>query len=256
MADSTSVTGLLAGAVSMGWGRRNRALPVPETALPATDLDLISFLMAIPDARMWRGIRIPAWYLLLVAVLGILSRCQSVRDLEHFAIRHHSVLTEALGIDLRRPPFDSAYRNFFRQVDVAALCAAIRDWTIDQIPGSAADLAQLVCDGKTLRGSITVLGESGRMPDRFIGAEADKPTKQQVVVQLLDQHPLRADAVDRLQQQCQQQLLGRDRGPAALGVKPAEGGIEPIEGLISQLADPPQRMTGRDPVLDRDVGEQ
>jgi hypothetical protein len=43
---------------------------VPETALPATDLDLISFFKAIPDPRMRRGIRIPAWYLLLVAVLG------------------------------------------------------------------------------------------------------------------------------------------------------------------------------------------
>ena len=98
---------------------------MPETALPATDLDLISFLTAIPDARMRRGIRIPAWYLMLVAVLGILSRCQSLRDLERVAIRHHSALTEALGIDLRRPPSDSAFRYFFRQVDVAALCAAI-----------------------------------------------------------------------------------------------------------------------------------
>jgi len=127
---------------------------LPETALPATDLDLISFLKAIPDARMRRGIRIPAWYLLLVAVLGILSRCQSLRDLERFAIRHHSVLTEALGIDLRRPPSDSAFRYFFHQVDVTALCAAIRDWTIAQIPGGAADLEQLVCDCKTLRGSM------------------------------------------------------------------------------------------------------
>ena len=125
-----------------------------ETALPATDLDQISFLKAIPDARMWRGIRIPAWYLLLVAVLGILSRCQSLRDLERFAIRHHGVLTEALGIELRRPPSDSAFRYFFRLVDVAALCAAIRDWTIAQIPGGAADLDQLVYNGKTLRGSI------------------------------------------------------------------------------------------------------
>ncbi|WP_366938165.1 transposase family protein [Synechococcus sp. UW140] len=82
---------------------------MPETALPATDLDLISFLKAIPDARMRRGIRIPAWYLLLVAVLGILSRCQSLRDLERFAIPHHGVLTEALGIELRRPPSDSAF---------------------------------------------------------------------------------------------------------------------------------------------------
>ena len=125
-----------------------------EIALPATDLNLISFLKAIPDARMRRGIRIPAWYLLLVAVLGILSGCQSLRDLERFAIRHHSALGEALGIELRRPPSDSSFRYFFRQVDVAALCAAIRDWTIAQIPSGAADLDQLVCDGKTLRGSI------------------------------------------------------------------------------------------------------
>jgi len=127
-----------------------------------TDLDLISFLKAIPDSRMRRGIRIPAWYLLLVAVLGILSGCESLRDLERysfgkgfaFAWRHHAVLGEQLGLALRRPPSDSAFRYFFLQVDVVALCAAIRDWTIAQIPGGAADLDQLVCDGKTLRGSI------------------------------------------------------------------------------------------------------
>ncbi|MFM9087660.1 MAG: transposase family protein [Cyanobium sp.] len=125
-----------------------------ESASAATDLDLISYLKAIPDARMRRGVRIPAWYLLLVAVLGILSRCQSLRDLERFAIRHHAVLTEALGIELRRPPSDSSFRYFFHQVDVVALFAAIRDWTIAQIPGGAGDLDQLICDGKTLRGSI------------------------------------------------------------------------------------------------------
>ncbi len=90
-------------------------------------LDLISFLKAIPDARIRRRIRIPASYLLLVAVLGIRSRCQSLRDLERCAIRHHGVLSEALGIELRGPPCDSAFRYFFRQVDVVALCAAIRD---------------------------------------------------------------------------------------------------------------------------------
>ena len=49
-----------------------------ESVSAATDLDLISYLKAIPDARMRRGVRIPAWYLLLVAVLGILSRCHDV----------------------------------------------------------------------------------------------------------------------------------------------------------------------------------
>jgi hypothetical protein len=105
---------------------------VLQSVSAATDLDLISYLKAIPDARMRRGVRIPAWYLLLVAVLGILSKCESLRDLERFARRHHAVLTEALGIELRRPPSDSAFRYFFLQVDVAAVCAAIRDWTIAQ----------------------------------------------------------------------------------------------------------------------------
>lgn len=73
---------------------------MPESSAPATDLDLISYFKSIPDARMRRGVRFAAWYLLLVAVLGILSRCQSLRDLDRFAIRHHTVLTEALGLEL------------------------------------------------------------------------------------------------------------------------------------------------------------
>ena len=89
-----------------------------------------------------------------MAVLGILSGWQSFRDLERFAIRHHDLLTEALGIGLMRPPSDFSFCYFFHQVDVAALCAVIRDWTIAQIPGGSADLDQLVCDRKTLRGSI------------------------------------------------------------------------------------------------------
>ena len=40
-------------------------------------------------------------------------------------------------------------------------CAPIRDWTIVQIPGGAADLDQLVCDGKTLRGPIEPTSSGG-----------------------------------------------------------------------------------------------
>ncbi len=57
---------------------------------------------------MRRRVRIPAWYLLLVAALGILSRCQSLQDLERLTTLHHSMPTEALGLELRRPPSDSA----------------------------------------------------------------------------------------------------------------------------------------------------
>ena len=125
-----------------------------ESVSAATNLDLISYLKAIPDARMRRGVRIPAWYLLLIAVLGILSRFRSLRDLERFAIRHPSVVTVALGLDLWRQPSDSAILYFFHHVDGTALCTAIRDWTIAQFPGGANDQHQLICDGKTFRGSI------------------------------------------------------------------------------------------------------
>ena len=47
--------------------------------------------------------------------------------------------------------------------------------------------------------------------------QADQPAEQQVVAELLNQHPLGANAVDRLQQQGQQQLFWRNRGAAALG---------------------------------------
>ena len=40
-------------------------------------INLISFLKAIPDGRYRRGVRYPQWYLLLLAVLGILSGCRT-----------------------------------------------------------------------------------------------------------------------------------------------------------------------------------
>ena len=42
--------------------------------------DLISFLKAIPDGRYRRGVRYPQWFLLLVAVLGILSAAENEWD--------------------------------------------------------------------------------------------------------------------------------------------------------------------------------
>jgi len=44
------------------------------------------------------SVLIQAWFLLLVAVLGMLSTCESLRDLEGFARRHHGVLSEAFPV--------------------------------------------------------------------------------------------------------------------------------------------------------------
>ena len=62
---------------------------------------------------------------------------------------------------LRRSPSDSSFRYFFHQVNVPALCAPIRDWTIAQIPGDAVDLDQLVFHSKILRGAIEPIAAGG-----------------------------------------------------------------------------------------------
>ena len=75
---------------------------------PVAD-DLISFFTSILDARYRRGVRNPQWFLLLVAVLGILSGGRSSRDLEAFAKRHRVARNQELGLDLKRWPSDATF---------------------------------------------------------------------------------------------------------------------------------------------------
>ena len=119
---------------------------------PAAD-DLISFLKAIPDGRYRRGVRYPQWFLLLVAVLGILSGCRSSRDLEAFARRHREALNQALGLEFKRWPSDATFLYVFNKAHLQEFGQVLQAWIISQIPDGTEALDQLVCDGKTLRGS-------------------------------------------------------------------------------------------------------
>src|SRR5512133_801621 len=74
------------------------------------------------------------------------------------------------------------------------------------------------------------------------GSSMPRPTNQrnkQIVVQLLHQLPLRADAVERLQQQPPQQLLRRDRRPADRRIDGREIGVQPGERCIDNRPDRP-----------------
>jgi len=141
----------------MGFGRRDWLPSMPEIQDTANDesapSDLISFLKAIPDGRFRRGVRYPQWFLLLVAVLGILSGCRSSRDLERFARRHREALNQALGLEYRRWPSDATFLYLFNKAHLQEFGQVLQAWMISQIPGGAEGLDQLVCDGKTLRGS-------------------------------------------------------------------------------------------------------
>ena len=122
-------------------------------ANPAATADLIAFLQALPEGRKRRGVRYPQWLLLLMAILGILSGCRSARDLERFAKRHHQVFSAALDLELPKAPCDSTFLYLFERVELEQLFALLREWMLAQIAGQNKDFDQLICDGKTLRGS-------------------------------------------------------------------------------------------------------
>jgi hypothetical protein len=123
-------------------------------AEPAAADDLISFLKALPDCRMRRGVRFPQWWMLLVAILAILSNEGSLVGIERFARRHRQVLNELLGTDFGKEPSDSTFRLLLSQLDVAGFETLLRQWMSAQ-SGVTEGLDTLVCDGKTLRGSIS-----------------------------------------------------------------------------------------------------
>ncbi len=74
-----------------------------------------------------------------------------------FARRHRQVLNEVLGTDFGKEPSDSTFRLLLSQLDVAGFETLLRQLMSAQ-PGVAEGLDTLVCDGKTLRGSIAETG--------------------------------------------------------------------------------------------------
>ncbi|MCP9841965.1 transposase family protein [Synechococcus sp. J7-Johnson] len=122
---------------------------------PASPSDLIGFLQSLPEGRKRRGVRYPQWLLLLMAILGILSGCRSARDLERFARRHREAFNTALGLELRGTPTDSTFLYLLERVDLQSMFAMLRQWMLAQIAEQDRELDQLICDGKTLRGSAS-----------------------------------------------------------------------------------------------------
>ena len=112
-------------------------------------------MQALPEGRKRRGVRYPQWLLLLMAILGNLSGYRSARDLERFAKRHHQAFGAALGLVLPKAPCDSTFLYLFERVELEQLFGLLREWMLAQIADQDKDFDQLICDGKTLRGSVT-----------------------------------------------------------------------------------------------------
>ncbi|MCP9832594.1 transposase family protein [Synechococcus sp. HJ21-Hayes] len=125
-------------------------MPTPPIQSPAAATDLISFLKALPDCRMRRGVRFPQWWMLLVAIL---SGQGSLLGMERFAKRHRKTLNALLGTHIAKSPSDSTFRWLLSQLDVEGFESLLQQWITAQ-PSVPEVVDTLVCDGKTLRGSI------------------------------------------------------------------------------------------------------
>jgi len=146
-------------------GNRDCSLASEPTITPADASDLISFLKALPDCRMRRGIRFPQWWMLLVAILSILGGQGSLVGMERFAKRHRQTHNELLGADFGKSPSDSTFRLLLTQLDVPGFECLLRGWLAAQ-PGVTEELDTLIRDRKTLRGFVDE-NETGAA--RFIG---------------------------------------------------------------------------------------
>jgi hypothetical protein len=103
---------------------------------------------------------------------------------------------------------------------------------------------------------VAVLGEGGGVPYRVLDAEPDKPAEQQIVIDPLNQLPLRADRIERLQQQGSQQPLRRDRLAADRRVQRIKIARQRLQRRVCDAAGHPQRVIRGNPLLKIDVAEQ
>jgi hypothetical protein len=104
--------------------------------------------------------------------------------------------------------------------------------------------------------ALAILREGGWCPHRVVHRQAHEPAKQQVVLQLLDQHPLATNRVEHLQQQRAQQMLRRHRRPTGLRVEQREPRRQARQRGIRHLPNRPQRMIRRHPLLRRQIAKQ
>jgi hypothetical protein len=116
---------------------------------------LLDLLAEVPDPRRAEGKLYKLPYVLLFAILAIVTGCDSYRGIVTFIDVHRRRLNEAFGLNWRRAPAHTAVRYILKGLDPAAVEAVFRRHAaLLQAAHATPGQGSIALDGKTLRGSF------------------------------------------------------------------------------------------------------
>jgi hypothetical protein len=127
---------------------------VSEVAVAAFS-PLLDVLSDVPDPRRAQGRLYKLPYVLLFAILAIVTGCDSYRGIVTFIGVHRRRLNAAFGLAWRRAPAHTALRYILQGLDPAGVEAAFRRHAaLLQAARATPGQGSIALDGKTLRGSF------------------------------------------------------------------------------------------------------
>ena len=118
---------------------------------------ILTRLDMIADPRRAEGKRFEQRYILLFAILAIVTGADSYRGIHTFIRVHLKRLDMAFGLGWKRPPAHTSIRSILSGLDAADVEAAFRSHAADLSAATALAPDQcrvLAIDGKVLRGSF------------------------------------------------------------------------------------------------------
>ncbi len=116
---------------------------------------LLDILAEVPDPRRGQGQKYQLPYVLLFAILAVVTGGNSYRSIVTFIDVHRRQLNAAFGLSWRRAPAHTAIRYILQGLDPAEIEAAFRRHAARlQACCTTPGPRSIALDGKTLRGSF------------------------------------------------------------------------------------------------------
>ena len=113
-------------------------------------MSLVDALKSIRDRRTKP--RYPQWVILVLVIMGTMSKHYGYRALSRFVSRHQGARLDLMELRQKGLPCRSILRNVMIHLDYQALMEAFNNWAIDSVAISRSEmLQQLATDSKAIK---------------------------------------------------------------------------------------------------------